>query len=242
MSNDPTAQGREPGAAMPRLRDQAFSGARWTSLASVVRIVLQFAQLAILARLLPPADFGNMAVVLAVIAFAQIFADLGVSNAIITRTSITASTLSSLYWLNIFASACVALILLVCAPWVASFYGEPVLQPLLSLAGLHLLVTASWQQLRVLAEKELRFETLARIEIGASIAGLVVAVTMAWAGAGVYALIGGVLAVSATGAGLAWLLLARGWRPQLRLRFGEIRGYLAFGTYMIGNDIANTVS
>lgn len=242
MSGGPAEEGRGYRAGAVRLREQALSGVRWTSFASAVRILAQFAQLAILARLLTPSDFGNMAVVFAVIAFTQIFADMGVSNAIITRGDITASRLSSLYWLNIVASACVALVLVIAGPWVASFYGEPVLQPLLALAGLYLLVTASWQQLRILAEKDLRFGPLAKIEIAAAIAGLAVSVAMAWMGAGVYSIMAGVLAVTATGAVLGWVFLARGWRPQFVLRLSEIRDYLAFGAYMIGNDLANTVS
>jgi lipopolysaccharide exporter len=225
-----------------RLREQALFGARWTSLALVARIAMQLAQLAILARLLPPSDFGNMAVVFALIAFTQIFSDLGVSNAIIARGDVTASRRSSLYWLNILASAGMALVLVAAGPWLAWFYGEPVLQPLLALAGVHLLINASWQQLRVFAEKELRFGPLAGIEITAAASGLAVSVAMAWADAGVYALMGGILAVSATGAVLGWACLADGWRPRRRFRLDEVRGDLAFGAYVIGNDLANNLS
>jgi len=40
------------------LRKQTFSGVRWSTFSSLGRAVLQFAQIAILARLLAPADFG----------------------------------------------------------------------------------------------------------------------------------------------------------------------------------------
>ena len=55
------------------LKRQAAEGAYWTGTSSVVVTVLQFAQLAILARLLVPEDFGLMAMMMVVIGFAQAF-------------------------------------------------------------------------------------------------------------------------------------------------------------------------
>jgi lipopolysaccharide exporter len=48
------------------------------------------------------------------------------------------------------------------------------------------------------------------------------------------------LGTALTGTLMAWLVLANGWRPQLRLKFSEIRQFIRFGLYMIGNNLANT--
>lgn len=224
------------------LRNQALSGVRWTSAAAGVRTGIQVAQLLVLARLLTPVDFGNMSVVVAVVAFLRMFADFGVSNAIIHRRQVSADQLSSLYWLNITTGACLALLLLSAGTAVASFYGEPVLRPLFGLAGMYLLLECVWNQLRVMAEKELRFAALAYLEMTASAAGFAVSVAIALLGGGVYALMGGALAGAAAGALMAWPLLADGWRPRLRLNLREIREFLRFGAYMAGNNLANTIS
>ena len=68
---------------------------------------LQFVSLAVLARLLSPSDFGLMGMIMVVIGFAQAFADMGISNAIIYRQDATRDQLSSLYWLNILAGVVV---------------------------------------------------------------------------------------------------------------------------------------
>lgn len=222
------------------LRTSAFAGVRWTTFSSLANSTLQLLQVVILARWLAPADFGLIAVVLAIMSFLQIFADLGVSNAIIHYRDISPMQLSSLYWLNVGASAALALGLAGLSPWIASFYAEPALQPLLVLAALVLLITSIGQQLRVVAQKNLRFAALARVEVAAGLAGFAAAVGVAVLGGGVYALISGALAAAAMGSLLVWLLLAGGWRPQLRLRLGEIRRFLEFGAYMIGNNLANT--
>jgi O-antigen/teichoic acid export membrane protein len=222
------------------LRKQAFSGVRWTTFSSLGRAVLQFAQIAILARLLTPADFGLIALVVAIMAFLQIFADAGISNAIIYYQDIAQEQLSSLYWLNVSVSVFLALTLAVTSYWVASWYQQPPLQYLLMLAAATLVVGALGQQIRVLAQKNLRFADLAKVELIAALVGFVAAVTLAWMGAGVYALIAGSLTTAVVGCLLVWLRLSEGWRPQARLRLAEIRQFLRFGAYMVGNNFANT--
>ena len=43
------------------LRHAAAAGVRWTTLATAVVLALQLVQIAVLARILPPEDFGLMA-------------------------------------------------------------------------------------------------------------------------------------------------------------------------------------
>ncbi len=223
------------------IRAQALSGIRWAGIASLVRTAVQLAQLFVLTKLLSPADFGNMAVVLAIVTFLQMFSDMGISNGIIHRRTISEEQLSSLYWLNVAAGGVMALLLWAAGPWVAQFYGQAVLQPLLFLAALYLVISATWQQLRVIAEKELRFARLAGIEIAASLTTLVVSALLAWHGEGVYSMIWGVLAGSLVAALLAWIVLAQGWTPRPRLRLAEVREFLDFGAYMMANNLASTL-
>lgn len=222
------------------IRKQALSGVRWTTFSSLSRAALQFAQIAILARLLTPSDFGLIALVIAIMAFLQIFADAGISNAIIHYQDISQEQHSSLYWLNVSVSIFLALTLATSSYWVASWYQQPPLQYLLMLAAVTLVVGALGLQIRVLAQKHLRFAELAKVELIAALMGFVVAVSLAWMGAGVYSLIAGSLMTAVIGCLLVWLRLADGWRPQARLRLAEIRQFLKFGAYMVGNNLANT--
>lgn len=222
------------------LRKQTFSGVRWTTFSSLGRAVLQFVQIAILARLLTPADFGLIALVIAIVAFLQVFADAGISNAIIHYQDIAQEQLSSLYWLNVSVSAALALMLAVSSYWMAAWYQQPQLQDLLILAAVTLVVGALGQQIRVLAQKNLRFADLAKVELMAALVGFFVAVTLALGGVGVYALIIGTLITAVVGCVLVWWRLSEGWRPLVRLRLAEISQYLKFGAYMIGNNLINT--
>lgn len=222
------------------IRQSAFEGVRWTTISSIARAALQFLQIAILARLLAPADFGLIALVVAILAFLQIFSDAGISNAIIHYQDIAQEQLSSLYWLNVSVSVFLALTLAATSYWIASWYQQPSLQYLLMLAAVTLVAGALGQQIRVLAQKNLRFADLAKVELIAASVGFVAAVSLAWMGAGVYSLIAGSLTTAAVGCMLVWLRLSEGWRPQARLQLVEIRLFLKFGAYMVGNNLANT--
>lgn len=222
------------------LRKQAFSGVRWTALSSLGRTVLQIIQISILARLLTPADFGLIALVTSIMPFLQIFADAGISNAIIHHQDISQEQLSSLYWLNVGVSFFLALLIVAFSPLVAHWYGHPQMMLLLLLAGCTLVVGSLAQQIRVMAQKNLRFEKLAKIELSAVCVGFMVSVTAAYNGAGVYSIVFGSLVTAIVGCTLVWNRLADGWRPQFCFEIIGIRHFLSFGGYMIGNNLANT--
>lgn len=154
-----------------------------------VVITLQFITLAILARLLSPLDFGLMGMILVVIGFARLFADMGISNAIIYRHDATREELSSLYWLNILAGIAVFFIVCASVPLVAAFYHEPRLNNLMYLAAIVFLITPFGQQFQILLQKELQFNQLAKIEIIGSITNAMVAITLAFWEMGVFSLI-----------------------------------------------------
>ncbi|HEX6588863.1 MAG TPA: MOP flippase family protein [Longimicrobiales bacterium] len=224
------------------LKQAAFTAARWTAIGAVVRSALQFGQVVVLTRLLVPEDFGLMAVAVSVMGFAGIISDLGVSSAIIHRQDTTADQLSTLYWVNVASGIGVMLLVVGVSPLVAGIYGDARLRDLLLIAALSFPVLALGQQLRVRAEKELRFGAVALMEIGAATAGFVVTIALALAGFGVMSLVAGLLANAVVATTIAWLTLAHGWRPGLAFDLRGVRHHLSFGGYMIGNNLTNTVT
>jgi O-antigen/teichoic acid export membrane protein len=223
------------------IKHQTFSGIRWTTFGMVAKSALQFAQVAVLARILAPEDFGLMALVIAVMTFIQVFTDLGVSNAIIHHQDISVNQLSSLYWLNVAVGAGLTLALMVFSYGVSTFlFNQPDLQPVLAVISTSILLTAAGQQLRVLAEKSLRFAILAKIEVAAALAGFSSAIIWAWLSPSVYALVAGVLVSGVIQTALLWMLASDGWRPLFRLKLSEISHFLKFGGYMMANNFINS--
>jgi O-antigen/teichoic acid export membrane protein len=235
---DPGAQG---GLAASQLARSAASGVRWTSLGGGVAAGLNLVQTLVVARLLVPADFGLMASAMVVITLGNAFADAGLAAAIVARPANRAQ-LSSLYWLNFAVGVAVCLVAMAIAPLVSDFYDQPRLEGIIRVVSLVFVITSVGQQFGWLLEKELRFRPLGLTQVAGSVAGATVAVTAAALGAGVWAL---VMAALVNGVVTSSLLTAAAWsrwRPSLRLRWREVRGFLDFGLYQMGERLVNYLS
>ena len=217
------------------LRKQAAAGVKWMTMSAGAANVLQFAQRVLLARLLVPADFGLAGMIFVVVGFADAFADFGIGSAIIQRKNVTSKDLSTLYWLNILSGFVIFAIIILGAPWIAALFGQPRLLKLLPLAALNFLIVPFGQQFQVLLQREMLFDRLAKIEVGAQLAGTVAAVSSALSGGGVVALIIGLLVGAATRTALLMALGWRRWAPTLYFGRENLGGYLRFGVYRVAD-------
>lgn len=223
------------------LKQRTFSAGRWTATSALVNSALQIVQMMVLARLLVPADFGLMAVVVSMLTMLGLFADLGLSRAIIHFESISDDALASLFWLNVLLGIALSLLLATAAPFLGSIFKLDGLTPILLAVSPIFLISAAGQQFRALAEKEFRFATLAFIEITSTTFGLVIALFIALQGLGVYALVGAILVTATTTSALAWWRLSSGHRPRLHLRPEEVRPFIRFGSYLVGEGFVSTL-
>ena len=221
------------------LKQVASRGVRWIGTGASLATALHFLQTIVLARLLVPADFGLVAMVLVVLGFAHIAADLGTSNAIIHRRDASRDELSSLYWSTVLAGAVLYLALILLNPMIGSLFDEPRLGDLIPIAALEVVILPFGMQFRALMEKNLRFKQLALFEAMAAIIGTIVAITTALGGSGVFALIYGQLANSATKTLLLCCVGWRAWRPRLVLRITDLRAYLRFALFQMGERTLN---
>jgi O-antigen/teichoic acid export membrane protein len=223
------------------LKQRTFSAGRWTATSALVRSGLQILQTVVLARLLVPADFGLMAVTVSILAVLGLFTDLGLSRAIIHFEDISDDALASLYWLNLLMGVVLSLLFATAAPLLSDMFGLAGLTPVLLATSPLFILSAVGQQFCSLAEKELRFSTLALNEIGSAALGFAVAVFVALRGGGVYALVSAVLVTAAINSALAWWRLSGGHRPRLHLAPTETKPYLRFGSYLVGEGLVNTL-
>lgn len=221
------------------LKQQAFSGVKWTTLSAVFTILIQLIQLIILTQLLSRQDFGLMAIVMVVIGFSQLFVDMGVSNAIIYRKEITQKELSSLYWFNIAIGGLFFLLLFFSSGLIARFYDNDKLLPLLKLVAISFIIQPWGQQFMVFLQKELKFKTLAQVEIISRLISFLSVVILAFLDYGVYA-----LAVStpvyALCSSIGYNITGRKYyHPEFFFSFQKVKAYLNFGLFQMGDKFLN---
>jgi len=227
-------------ARMAGMREKAIAAVRFTTVSAVLVAVLQLIRLGVLAHwFLEPDEFGLMAMLMVVVGFARAFGDVGLPNAIIHRRDATPEQLSSLYWLSLAAGAALFLLVGAATPLVVALFDEPRLAPLVLWAALLFVIAPVGGQFQALLRKELRFDALAGVEVSSAAVGAGVAIGAAAAGQGVRALIWGLLAGEGAKSLLLFALGRRVWRPSFRFRRGDLRGYLRFGLYQMGERSAN---
>jgi O-antigen/teichoic acid export membrane protein len=198
-----------------------------TVVAQATKFVVQMCSTFVLARLLTPQDFGLMAMVAVFTGFVALFKDLGLSAATVQRERITHEQVSTLFWINLAISVTLMLIVFAIAPVVAWFFGEPRLVLITMAIGATFVFGGLVPQHTALLRRQMRFGTLAAIEIGAMVAGAGAAIVMARLGTAYWALV----TMIGTTAVLTWALtwLCTGWRPGLPRRGTDVRTMLAFG-------------
>lgn len=208
-------------------------------MSNITRAGLQLAQLIVLTRFLSPQDYGLMAMVTVVVSYAALFSDMGLSTAFVQRQHVSQEERSSLYWLSVAVGAGLMLLVMAASPLAAYLLDEPLLPSLIALVSTNFLVVALGQQLRMDAEKALNFKPVAVIEVIAAVSGFAIAVTAAWLGWGVHALVIAAMCSAWITMLLSWVVLAQGWRPLWRFRWAEVSWFARFGGGMVANNVIN---
>ncbi len=100
------------------------AGLAWTGAGKTVVQLIGFGVALALARLLTPADFGLVGMVVVVSGFLAVFSEIGLSAALIQREQIEERHRSSVFWANLALGTALGLALFAAAPALATFYRE----------------------------------------------------------------------------------------------------------------------
>lgn len=212
-----------------------MNGGKWITVSTVISTLFQFVQVAVLARLLNPADFGLVSVSNLIIAFFQVFANLGFSNSIIYKQESDRNVLSTLYYLNLGVGIAIFILIHLTAPYIISFYHEPKLSQVLNLSSYYFLIAYFGQIYMFLLEKELKFKSVAIIDITGTVMGSIVTVTLAFNDYHELSLIIGALVMQTVKSALQITFGLRFFVPRLFFNLNNIKEHLRFGIYNMGD-------
>ncbi len=219
------------------LKKTAIAGAKWTTIGVVGRSIFQLLQVSILTRFLPKEAFGLVAMALFLVQFSNIFVDMGMASAILHRQEATKKEYSSIYWLNIFISFFLYVILYFLAPFASNFYNEPELLNLVPILGVNLMLIALGRQHRVIMQKDFQFAAIAKVELIAYFIGLITAILLAINDFGLYSLVYSTLMASLI-SNLLFLIINLRLNPVLlHFKLKETRPFLKIGGYTMGSSL-----
>ena len=220
---------------MKDLKEQVVRGGFAKLCGQAASFALSLVSMAVLGRLLDPKDFGLVAMVTAVSGIYTIFLYGGLSSATVQKASITNEQISVLFWINMLLGVILGLLLLVTAPFLVIFYHEPRLFWVAVAVATGFLISAAGLQHSALLQRQLRFVTLTAIEVLTQLVSLVVAICVAIAGFGYWALVASAIVSPATRTVCAWLTTA--WIPGIPRRGVGVRSMLYYGGTLTLNSI-----
>lgn len=225
--------------AEKEIKGKVADGLFWKILENGGSQGIQFVITILLARLLTPAEYGVVGIIMIFIVIANVFVQSGFSTALIQKIQADETDFSSVCYFELAAAAVVYGLLYLAAPSIARFYQIPVLEPIVRVLGIVLFpgVVISVQSAYVSRNMEFRglfFSTLA-----ASLVSGVVSISMARLGFGVWAMAG--QQISYYISLMLVLFFTVSWRPRRCFRFSRVAGMFSFGWKILCASLLDTV-
>lgn len=144
----------------------------------------------IVIRLLVPSDYGLMAMAGVFLGLFFILADLGLGAAVIQAPTISRDQLSRLFGIVLVVNALGGAVMLISAPAVAAFFGEPQLVLVIRVLTVNFLLVALYTLPQSQLMRDLEFGLIARVDVTAGLSAAAVSLLLAYLGFGVWALVG----------------------------------------------------
>lgn len=220
---------------MSQLKSHVVRGTRFAVAGRLLRALVGIATLSILSRHLTPQEFGIMALVAFVAAFAQILADFGTRVAIVQRRDVTKLQEDSVFWTNTAIGAAIMVLILVFAEQISWLLGsDSMAGPLRWVSPIFLMGGLQGVPLSVL-ERSFAFGRLAVAETLGAFSGAATAVVLVLAGWDVGALVAQQLVITFLTGGL-YIVFSR-WRPGLRYSRAALKPLVDYGSYVTMTNI-----
>jgi len=187
------------------------------------------------ARLLNPNDYGLMALTGIWICSLAMLAEMGLSAAVVQFRDLDDPELNVCFWLTLATAGIGYLGLYGVAPLIAAWFSTPLLTEVLRVASLNLLLAAVRIVPDSLLRKSLELDKVSQAEITGVAVSIPVQAGLAWAGAGVWALVTGMLLLAFTQSLVTFLFSS--WRPGLQMGSRRLKDILSFSSAKLGGNL-----
>lgn len=194
------------------LGERVVHGAGFTFLGIALRTLVTIGSMAILARLLSPADFGHIAMATVVTELAALFANFGFGSILIQKPKITRIQLDTIFWAALSLGVILSALVFGFSFSAEFLFADPTVGEILRV----LCITFVLDELTVVPNSTLSrllmFKQLLVVQIAMLFLRATAAILLAVMGAGIWSLVGGVLVGNC--AQLAAYTSLVGYRPR----------------------------
>lgn len=198
---------------------------------------IQFIVQIILARLLAPEQFGAIAIVLVFINLARIFVQSGFNTALIQKKDADDEDFSSIFYLSLAVAVVLYILIFMSAPFIASFYSNQILVPVLRVLSFTLFAGAINSIQNAFVSRHLMFKKLFISSLGAILISGVAGIIAAYQGLGIWALVIQQL-VNQYSVTIIMLFTVE-WRPKRVFSLSKVKSLFSFGWKLLASSLLN---
>ncbi|MCU4157540.1 lipopolysaccharide biosynthesis protein [Carboxylicivirga sp. A043] len=221
------------------LKQRAVKGVVWSAIQRFSSQGVQFVLGLILARLLAPSDYGLIGMLAIFIAISETFIDSGFSTALVQKKDCDELDYSTSFYFSGAVGFLFYALLFLFAPFIADFYDEPQLVQLTRVVGLTLIVNSLAIVQRAKFTINIDFKSQTKAAVSAITISGGVAIYLAYAGFGVWALV--VQNILRRTLDLIILWSISKWMPRHGFSFLRFKGLFSFGSKLLISGLLDTV-
>lgn len=212
-------------------------GIAWAGIGRISVFLTNLLVGAILAHVLPPSEFGLVAMATVFSGFLTVFSDAGLRSAVVQFREFGEGELSTLFWASAGFSIFLAFLLILTSLWLGSFFGLSAVCRILLFLSIGLVLSTLGAVPGGILQRSTRFQDMALCEISGAVVSGAVALAMALRGTGYWALVA--QSVIATGVTSLLLFIVARWRPRWTFHSEAIRTVFGFSGNLTAFNAAN---
>lgn len=221
------------------LKDKVLRGLFWKISERLGVQGVQFFIQVLLARLLLPEDFGNVAIINVFILIANVLIQYGFSMALIQKKNADKVDYSSTLFINLLISTIMYAVLYFAAPILGEFYQDALLPSLLRVQAIILFFGAFSSVQNAVLAKNLDFKKSFIINFGGCVSQGIVGVVLALNGWEIWSLVFAQIANSAIVVFLGFIVVD--WHPTRDFSIVRIKSLYAFGKNILLASLLETL-
>lgn len=193
----------------------------------------------VLARILAPEDYGKIALVTVFTAIMQVFVDSGLGTALIQKKDADDLDFSSVFYFNFAICLILYMIMFLLAPFIANFYRDESLVPIIRVISLTIVISGVKGIQQSYVSRNMLFKRFFFATLGGTVFSAVLGIWMAYAGAGVWAIVAQQLSNTTIDTLILWITVK--WRPQKEFSWERLKKLLSFGWKMLASSLLDTI-
>ena len=221
------------------IKSKAVTSVIWKFLERMGAQVVSFIVSIILARILDPADYSVVSIVIIFFAFANVLISGGFNSALIQKKNAEPEDYSSVLHVSVIISIVIYLLLFIVSPYIAQAYEQPALTTIIRVMALTLPINAVKSIWCAYISATFQFKKFFFSTIGGTCVSAVIGVALAYGGAGAWALVA--QQMSNIFIGTAILLFTTKIHITLKISFTRLKGLLQYGWKVFVSSIIGMI-